>query len=52
MEKLRWAYALGVICKNKNNELVAVRKDSPLIVDIGKDKKIHSIWYSCHIKIH
>lgn len=37
-ERLRGAYALGVICKDNNNELVAVRKDSPLIVGIGKDE--------------
>ena len=37
-EKLRGAYALGVICKDNNNELVAVRKDSPLIVGIGEDE--------------
>lgn len=35
-EKLRGAYALGVICKDNNNELVAVRKDSPLIVGLGE----------------
>lgn len=37
-EKLRGAYALGVICKDNNNELVAVRKDSPLIVGLGEDE--------------
>ena len=37
-EKLRGAYALGVICKDNDNELVAVRKDSPLIVGIGEDE--------------
>jgi len=35
-EKLRGAYALGVICKDNNNELVAVRKDSPLVVGLGE----------------
>ena len=35
-ERLRWAYALGVICKDNNNELVAVRKDSPLVVGLGE----------------
>ncbi|WP_373598184.1 glutamine--fructose-6-phosphate transaminase (isomerizing) [Paraclostridium bifermentans] len=35
-ERLRGAYALGVICKDNNNELVAVRKDSPLIVGLGE----------------
>ena len=37
-EKLRGAYSLGVICKDNNNELVDVRKDSPLIVGVGKDE--------------
>ena len=37
-EKLRGAYALGVVCKDNNNELVAVRKDSPLIVGVGEDE--------------
>ncbi len=35
-ERLRGAYALGVICKDNNNELVAVRKDSPLVVGLGE----------------
>ncbi|HBF7959277.1 TPA: glutamine--fructose-6-phosphate transaminase (isomerizing) [Clostridioides difficile] len=34
--KLRGAYALGVICKEHGNELVAVRKDSPLVVGVGE----------------
>ena len=34
--KLRGAYALGVVCKDNNNELVAVRKDSPLVVGLGE----------------
>ncbi|MEG1285254.1 MAG: glutamine--fructose-6-phosphate transaminase (isomerizing) [Romboutsia sp.] len=35
-ERLRGAYALGVVCKDNNQELVAVRKDSPLIVGLGE----------------
>lgn len=35
-ERLRGAYALGVVCKDNNNELVSVRKDSPLVVGLGK----------------
>ena len=35
-ERLRGAYALGVICKDNNNELVAVIKDSPLVVGLGE----------------
>ena len=37
-EKLRGAYALGVICKDNDKELVAVRKDSPLIVGLGENE--------------
>lgn len=37
-EKLRGAYALGVICKDNKNELVAVKKDSPLVVGLGEDE--------------
>lgn len=34
--RLRGAYALGVICKDNEDELVAVRKDSPLIAGVGE----------------
>ena len=34
-ERLRGAYALGVISSDNAKELVAVRKDSPLIVGLG-----------------
>ena len=37
-QKLRGAYALGVVCADNNNELVAVRKDSPLVVGLGEDE--------------
>ncbi|HBG1523430.1 TPA: glutamine--fructose-6-phosphate transaminase (isomerizing) [Clostridioides difficile] len=36
ISKLRGAYALGVICKEHGNELVAARKDSPLVVGVGE----------------
>ncbi|GIM28571.1 glutamine--fructose-6-phosphate aminotransferase [isomerizing] [Clostridium polyendosporum] len=36
--KMEGSYAIGVICKNEPNKLVAVRKDSPLIVGLGKDE--------------
>ncbi|MBJ9784328.1 glutamine--fructose-6-phosphate transaminase (isomerizing) [Clostridioides difficile] len=36
ISKLRGAYALGVICKEHGNELVSVRKDSPLVVGVGE----------------
>lgn len=34
-ERLRGAYALGVISSNNPDELVAVRKESPLVVGVG-----------------
>jgi glucosamine--fructose-6-phosphate aminotransferase (isomerizing) len=38
IEKLRGAYALGVVAANHPNELVAVRKESPLIVGLGENE--------------
>ncbi|MBU5301288.1 glutamine--fructose-6-phosphate transaminase (isomerizing) [Clostridium sporogenes] len=38
IKKLRGAYALGVVCKDDPEQLVAVRKDSPLIVGIGENE--------------
>lgn len=35
IKRLRGAYALGVIAKDEPDKLVAVRKDSPLVVGIG-----------------
>lgn len=35
-QRLRGAYALGVICKDNSQELVSVRKDSPLVVGLGE----------------
>ncbi|HSQ87316.1 glutamine--fructose-6-phosphate transaminase (isomerizing) [Romboutsia sp.] len=35
-ERLRGAYALGVVCKDNAQELVSVRKDSPLVVGLGE----------------
>lgn len=35
-ERLRGAYALGVVCNDNANELVSVRKDSPLVVGLGE----------------
>ncbi|KYH28869.1 MULTISPECIES: glutamine--fructose-6-phosphate transaminase (isomerizing) [Clostridium] len=37
-KKLEGSYAIGVICKDEPDKLVAVRKDSPLIVGVGKDE--------------
>ncbi|AFS79187.1 glucosamine--fructose-6-phosphate aminotransferase [Gottschalkia acidurici 9a] len=36
VEKLEGSYALGVITSNEPEKLVAIRKDSPLIVGLGK----------------
>ncbi|MDO4535238.1 MAG: glutamine--fructose-6-phosphate transaminase (isomerizing) [Clostridium perfringens] len=36
--KLEGSYALGVVCNNEPEKIVAVRKDSPLIVGLGKDE--------------
>ena len=36
--KMEGSYAIGVICKNEPDKIVAVRKDSPLIVGLGKDE--------------
>ena len=36
LERLEGSYALGVICKDNPEEFIAVRKDSPLIVGLGK----------------
>lgn len=35
--KVRGSYALGILCSEKPDELLAVRKDSPLLVGIGQD---------------
>ena len=35
-QKLRGSYALGVICRDNPDQIVAVRKDSPLIIGIGQ----------------
>ncbi|MGL5087317.1 MAG: glutamine--fructose-6-phosphate transaminase (isomerizing), partial [Clostridium sp.] len=36
--KMEGSYAIGVVCKNEPDKLIAVRKDSPLIVGLGKDE--------------
>lgn len=38
IERLRGAYAIGVIAKGHKQEMVAVRKESPLIVGLGKEE--------------
>lgn len=36
--KVNGSYALGVLCKDNPDSIIAVRKDSPLIVGLGKDE--------------
>lgn len=36
--KMEGSYAIGVICAKEPDKMVAVRKDSPLIVGVGKDE--------------
>lgn len=36
--KMEGSYAIGVICKNEPDKIVAVRKDSPLIIGVGKEE--------------
>ncbi|MDO5852382.1 MAG: glutamine--fructose-6-phosphate transaminase (isomerizing) [Methanobacteriaceae archaeon] len=35
---IQGAYAIAAICKNEPNKVIATRKDSPLIVGVGKDE--------------
>lgn len=37
VRRMEGAYAIGVIAKNEPDRLIAVRKDSPLVVGIGED---------------
>ncbi len=36
VDRMEGAYAVGVICKDEPDRLVAVRKDSPLIIGVGE----------------
>lgn len=38
IDKLRGAYAIGVISKENPGEIVAARKDSPLVVGVGENE--------------
>lgn len=40
IDKMEGAYALGVIHCSEPDKIIAVRKDSPLIVGVGKDENI------------
>ena len=37
-KKIEGSYALGVICGSEPDKLIAVRKDSPLLVGVGEDE--------------
>lgn len=36
--RIRGSYALGILCNEKPDELIAVRKDSPMLVGIGENE--------------
>lgn len=36
VDKLKGSYAIGVVCSKEPDKLIAVRKDSPLVVGLGK----------------
>lgn len=38
LKKLEGSYALGVVCKDEPDKLIAVRKECPLIVGLGEDE--------------
>jgi glucosamine--fructose-6-phosphate aminotransferase (isomerizing) len=38
LEKIRGSYAVGMIFEGHPNQIYAIRKDSPLIIGLGKDK--------------
>ncbi|MBE5039605.1 glutamine--fructose-6-phosphate transaminase (isomerizing) [Ructibacterium gallinarum] len=38
MNKVEGSYALGILCADNPDQFVAVRKESPLIVGLGKDE--------------
>lgn len=40
LKRLEGSYALGVICENNPDQIIAVRKDSPLVVGAGKGENL------------
>ena len=38
MQEIEGAYALGIVCADRPDELIAVKKASPLIIGVGKDE--------------
>ena len=37
LRRVEGSYALGILCADQPDEIVAVRKDSPLVVGLGAD---------------
>lgn len=40
VDRMEGAYAIGVICKSEPDKIVAVRKDSPLVVGLGEGENL------------
>ena len=40
LRRVEGSYALGILCADQPDEIVAVRKDSPLVVGLGADSTI------------
>lgn len=38
IEKLEGAYSLGIICKDYPEQIICVKKDSPLVIGLGQDE--------------
>lgn len=38
LEAIRGSYALGILCSEQPDSLLAMRKDSPLLIGLGKDE--------------
>lgn len=39
IKDLEGSYALGIICSNEPDKLIAIRKDSPLVIGVNNDEK-------------
>lgn len=39
IKDLEGSYALGIICSNEPDKLIAIRKDSPLVIGVNSDEK-------------
>jgi glucosamine--fructose-6-phosphate aminotransferase (isomerizing) len=40
LKRLEGSYALGIICEGEEEKLIAVRKESPLVVGVGKGENL------------